>query len=802
MSGALQLRCARSGSFCGVSSTMNKLGAARRVMPNRWSGKGVTFAIVLSVALWFLLKCYFLGSYAFAFHDIGNDTFVSYFANQVLLSRQLHNAFTISWSFSIGAGAYMGTFADAIALVGAAIFPPDMQLSLRVYEFSLRVLISGCFMYLYFRRLGTGYIAACIGGWAYALSGYMVTSGQWDDQGTMVAILAILLFSIETCLMTGKTGWLVLCGICGGLAGSYNIYLVAFSAAGYLLIRAVVTKGRSFFLETLASGWYCAVPMVLGLLLVAPVLFPSIYYLFDSPRVAGQSTEASGLIRELFTTTTISQIGVQLVSFFHKDVFGGATEWRGVINWFEAPTFYIGVLPLVLFPSGLSGRMPRTVRRLAMTSMLIVAAYIVIPGVKYAAYAFQHGGYRYSTVLISLLVLVPSVLTFNEGLKRGFKMGWVLFGGTWVVALALAALAFRPGVVDVFVIHKVILFATVYVALLLVARWFPRAVKPVSLLVACACIIELTLSASPDVRARTPAAGYSVQVANRANYWDATSDALKAIYAEESSGNFFRVEKTYNSVFLNDAMVQDYRGIKTYFLTGRSLNDLNGGFDVPRPFPAANYIASYIDRPGLLELLSVRYVLSMDGKDVPEGFGLWKTVDKVGIYRNDRAWKGLRLFDGVVRQNAVAALPPRLRDDLAFNVAFVADNFLPDLEAIGLKQIDAKAGATVTDHGVDAVLSYMSETALRANVQPKTASVAVFSIPFDRGWTVHLNGQVVNSMPVDFGLLGVALPKGPALIELNYTPPGRTIGWLVSLVTLGGLTAYWWTVTRRGRRAA
>lgn len=779
---------------------MSKLDAVRRAMPGRWSGKGVAFALVLSGALWFLLKRYFLGKYAFAFHDIGNDTFVSYFANQVLLSRQLHNALTISWSFSIGAGAYLGTFADAIALVGAGMFPPEMQLSLRVYEFSLRVLISGCFMYLYFRRLGTGYIAACIGGWAYALSGYMVTNGQWDDQGTMVAILAVLLFSIESCLTTGVTGWLVLCGICVGVAGSYNIYLVAFSTAGYLFVRAVVMKGRSFFLETLASGWYCGVPMVFGILLAAPILFPSIYYLFDSPRVAGPSTETSNLVRELFTTTTVSQIGVQLVSFFHKDVFGGATEWRGIINWFEAPTFYIGVLPLVLFPSALSGRMPRTVRRLAVASLLIVAAYIVIPGVKYAAYAFQHGGYRYSTLLISLLVLVPAILAFNDSLKRGFKMGWVVLGGAWVVALAFAAIALRPGVVDALVIHKVILFTALYVALLLVAKWFPKIMKPVSVLVACACITELTLSASADVKARAPAVGYSVQVTNKANYWDSTNEALRAIHAEESSGNFFRVEKTYNSVFLNDAMVQDYRGIKTYFLTGRSLNDLNAGFSVPRPFPAANYISSYIDRPGLLELLSVRYVLSKDGKRIPEGFGLWKTVDEVGIYRSDRAWKGLRLFDGVVRQDSVAALPPSVRDDLAFKVAFVTDSSLSDLEAIGLKQVDSKAG--VTDHGVDAVLSYMSETALRANVYPKVASVAVFSIPFDRGWTVHVNGQVVDSMPVDFGLLGVALPKGPALVELNYAPPGRAIGWLVSLLTLSVLAAYWWTGTRRGRRTA
>lgn len=776
---------------------MSRLNSIRGVMNKGWPVRGGGFVVALGAVLLFLLRDYFSGNHAFAFHDIGNDTFVSYFADQVLLSRELHQALTISWSFSIGAGAYLGTFADGIALAGAVLFPPDMQLSLRVYEFALRIMISGGFMYLYFRRIGTGFIAACVGGWAYALSGYMVTNGQWDDQGTMVAILAILLYSIEVCLATGARSWLVFCGACVGVVGSYNIYLVAFSATGYLLVRAVAMDGRRFLLTAVASGWYCVIPLSMGLLLAAPILFPSIYYLFDSPRVAGQSAESSGLVRELFTTTSVSQIGVQLVSFFHKDIFGGALAWRGIINWFEAPTFYVGVLPLILFPSALSKRVPKSVRRLTWISLALIAAYITIPGVKYAAYAFQHGGYRYSTLLVSLLVLVPSILVLSYNLKHGFKVGWVLFGGVCVAALALVALSLKPGIVDAHVVHRVVCFSAIYVALLLAIRWVPKFVLPGGLLIACACIVELVLSANPDLNARTPAASYTVQVANKANYWDATGEALNAINAEESSGNFFRVEKTYDSVFLNDAMVQDYRGIKTYFLTGRSLNDLNAGFDVARPFPAANYISNYIDRVGLLQLLSVKYVLSKDEKGIPEGFGFWKSVDGVGIYRSDKAWTGLRLFDSVVRQDSVLVLPPRAREALTGRTAFVQDSYLSDVMAGGVRKVEPSEVSA--SQGSDGQLSYLSEDALRAKVLANSASVAVFSIPFDKGWTIRVNGRVVDAMPVDFGLLGVVLPKGAALIELNYYPPGRAIGWLASLLTMLILSAYRWTVHKRGR---
>lgn len=777
---------------------MSRLNLIRRAISKGWPVRGLVFVGVLGATLLLLLRDYFFGNHAFAFHDIGNDTFVSYFADQVLLSRELHQALTISWSFSVGAGAYLGTFADGIALAGAALFPPDMQLSLRVYEFALRVMISGGFMYLYFRRIGTGFTAACIGGWAYALSGYMVTNGQWDDQGTMVAILAILLYSIEACLATGVTGWLVFCGVCVGVAGSYNIYLVAFSATGYLLVRAVAIDGKRFVFSAIASGWYCVIPLSMGLLLVAPILFPSIYYLFDSPRVTGQSSESSGLIRELFTTASLSQVGVQLVSFFHKDIFGGALAWRGIINWFEAPTFYVGVLPLILFPSALSKRVPKSVRRLAWTSLLIIAVYIAIPGVKYAAYAFQHGGYRYSTLLISLLILVPSILALSSSLKHGFNLGWVLFGGVCVVGLALVALLFRPAIVDVHVVHRVVCFTAIYVALLLAIRWAPKFALPGGLLIALACVIELGLSANPDINARTPAASYAVQVANKANYWDATGEALSVINAEESSGNFFRIEKTYNSVFLNDAMVQGYRGIKTYFLTGRSLNDLNAGFDVARPFPAANYISSYIDRVGLLRLLSVKYVLSKDGKGIPEGFRFWKSVDGIGIYRSDKSWKGLRLFDRVVSQHSVLNLPPSAREELTGRTAFVQDSYLPHVLAGGVREVEPREVSA--GQGYDGNLSFLSENALRAKILAKSPSVAVFSIPFDKGWTIRVDGQVVDAMPVDFGLLGIVLPKGPALIELNYNPPGRAIGWLASLLTLIVLSAYGWTVRKRVKR--
>jgi uncharacterized membrane protein YfhO len=73
------------------------------------------------------------------------------------------------------------------------------------------------------------------------------------------------------------------------------------------------------------------------------------------------------------------------------------------------------------------------------------------------------------------------------------------------------------------------------------------------------------------------------------------------------------------------------------------------------------------------------------------------------------------------------------------------------------------------------------------------------SIPHDKGWTVRIDGEEVETVTVFDYLLGIPLSAGEHTVELDYTAPGFTAGLAISLVSLASvvLFAVWDTLRRR-----
>lgn len=62
--------------------------------------------------------------------------------------------------------------------------------------------------------------------------------------------------------------------------------------------------------------------------------------------------------------------------------------------------------------------------------------------------------------------------------------------------------------------------------------------------------------------------------------------------------------------------------------------------------------------------------------------------------------------------------------------------------------------------------------------------VLFFSIPFDKGWKVFVDGQKVTTALIGNAFLAVDLPEGEHNVEMLYTPPGFETGWKISLISL------------------
>ena len=93
-----------------------------------------------------------------------------------------------------------------------------------------------------------------------------------------------------------------------------------------------------------------------------------------------------------------------------------------------------------------------------------------------------------------------------------------------------------------------------------------------------------------------------------------------------------------------------------------------------------------------------------------------------------------------------------------------------------------KVHRTMIEESVD-VTSYTSDS-LEGTISLKEDGLILFSIPYDKGWVVKLDGEEVETYPVADGFLAVNADKGDWKIEMNFVPNGFQEGLMISFAAL------------------
>ena len=64
------------------------------------------------------------------------------------------------------------------------------------------------------------------------------------------------------------------------------------------------------------------------------------------------------------------------------------------------------------------------------------------------------------------------------------------------------------------------------------------------------------------------------------------------------------------------------------------------------------------------------------------------------------------------------------------------------------------------------------------------STMIMYSVPYDCGWSVKINGKRAKIEKVDDGLMAINVNKGKNKVEFKYTPPGLKIGTVVYIISL------------------
>lgn len=73
---------------------------------------------------------------------------------------------------------------------------------------------------------------------------------------------------------------------------------------------------------------------------------------------------------------------------------------------------------------------------------------------------------------------------------------------------------------------------------------------------------------------------------------------------------------------------------------------------------------------------------------------------------------------------------------------------------------------------------------ISGNIEAPTDGVMLFAIPYDKGWTVEVDGKKVETMKLNTSFLGVKLDSGNHSIKVSFYPEGLNIGLCITGISI------------------
>ena len=749
-------------------------------------------ALLAMVIFWDFLS----GKFYFAYTDIGSDSFFAYVPYAMHGARAIAREGFPGWSFEIGLGSPTAwLLGDAFTLLNQA-GGPDKVLALRIWVYLLKIVLGGTFFFGLLRCLVARWETAVIGALAYSFCGYIVVNGQWDLHATEFVFYPLVLWAIVAHLRSGNV---IALPVVLAVALISDVFFVSLGV--FLLFSCAAFVAASSEPRAVARIWLNRIfPLAaIGYLLAAPFLLPVIFQMLDSPRISGGRALFEKLWQQAFSVNDWLLVLVEIGSIFHKDIFGIGDEYKGFSNYFEGPEFFIGVMLFLLIPQ-LWNRSAAD-RKILLLALCGIAAYFIFPVLRYSAMGFAALYFRVSTLWIALLLLLLAARSVDHVMENGVdgRLLTIAVGGY----LVLLILVLGGGIgANVWVPHvaRILGLTMLAVALLLLAQGKIVSARWLPLILLSAVIVETVLIARPSyVEGRSPVSP------KLQGYGDSTLDALRAI--REIDKGIFRIEKTYDSVALADAMAQDYMGVKSYYFQGSGVVAFNtemGLIDPPRAGANINSATNWLPNAGprfmLNTLLGVKYIIAREPVQWP-GFVVVRSERDYQIYRNEMALPlGIVQTKQITRStlSRLSGLPEADANtyrDIAILNAVVVENVIPEHgDLFDLDGLVRSKVLVLQDRYLEPALA-LQRTGLRieqfssnhisGNIHPEKAGILVFSIPYNRGWSLKIDGKETPMMRANFGMLATPVQAGAHTVELDFRVPGQREGGMIAALGIG-----------------
>src|SRR2546425_10018803 len=351
----------------------------------RWAVLLVGLSLLLVGVL--IFSSFLLLDKVLLYKDVGADSVNDSYPYFVHLSDYIRREGLPSWSFCVGMGQSLFYLTGSLIWEPVIWLPRELIAHALVFQHLFKTLIAGLLFFRFLQLRGLPLGASLLGSLLLAFSSYMCTGSCWIVSADETVGFTFLLFAMEGAISRGRWIYIPFAVALMGLVTVFHFYLSAVLLCLYVPTRLFELHGW----RPVELGSVCtrlALFALLGVGLAAVVCFGSAQSILNSPRGSGTIGNFTWApTPALFQLESPVYYVTAALRPFSTDMLGTGDEFRGWLNYFEAPMSYCGLLPLLLLPQVFIGATGRQ-RILYSLFLGLIVVPIVFPWFRYLFWVF------------------------------------------------------------------------------------------------------------------------------------------------------------------------------------------------------------------------------------------------------------------------------------------------------------------------------------------------------------------------------------------------------------------------------
>ena len=788
--------------------------------------------LLLSASCSFIFRDYLYGNDLMIFNDIGSDTWQQYIMNYTSIVNHLRDGSFSLWDFNNGLGINQFNFNlfDPFLMllygVGVVLGPAHMLLYINVIQI-LKIMVAAFAFYWFLSQFSFSVLSKMITSYAYALNGFLLVWGQHYQFGTVVIYFPLMLLFCEKFIQKkkGKALFPVMVFLCG-IYSVYFTYMCLAATGLYLLFRILMLDGLTWKERIQRFLLGCA-EMIMGVGMSLVVFLPMAEVLLNvSSRLESDGTGLLDFLRQCFTPYSRKFYLSMLKRMFSSNLQNGYGLAKGpqqyVMNYYEDPVLFCSTLAVFLNVQFLAvlrkADMTKRAKRVlyGVAALILVGTALPVGGTVFNYFTLPTQ--RYTFVLMTVFLLLMAWMW--DYMRKGGKLNLVLILAVtalmgWAYWCGYEQAGFQEYRTNILILTVTGILTAVCLTLLCFLK--DTQIRNVILgVLGVVLVVNVVSEGGTNYQNRVtmkktdvPA---EVMVQETQRYEEMRTSDDKEIkyraeiekpqdffremyrvdladclnYLKENDPTFYRVEKDYISGTVSmDSSGQGYRGISTY----NSVMNGNVKEFVETCYPELffadhNHYTFWnnVDDNWLAAFLGVKYILSGNGEPDETKYKLLDQVGSLYIHENVLDAQTAHFYTQDISEESLKELCTEENREELLGEAIALEDGTEIGDASEIQTLKSEEQETAEQNSSVTLDAPQKDSVVTGSVHAEADGYALFMIPYEKGWSLTIDGEKAELLRGDIGFLACEVPEGDHTILLTFEAPGLKAGTIGSVL--------------------